>query len=98
MSVVQLQSELYDPCIAGSKNSSERARLATDVGRTKNRVIKCVEKLGSKLKVSILMKIEILRNREIKVCYTGTAHDSDTRIAECLWGGTRQTKSVGVEP
>ena len=98
MSEVQLEPELDDTSVAGGKNSSERARLAPDIWRPKHRVIKCVEKLGSDLEVAILMNVEPLRDREVTVCHTGTAHDSYTRIAECLGGWIRYGKSVGVEP
>src|SRR5206468_1410920 len=40
----------------------------------------------------------ILRNREIEVCQTRTAHDADAGIAKCLRGWTQRREGIRVEP
>ena len=41
---------------------------------------------------------DVLCQGKVEIGQTRTAHDADSGIAECLWGGTRQREGIGVEP
>src|SRR5439155_24166983 len=96
-SEIYLQSELDDPRISGRKNSAECGGLATDVRRTEVRTIECIEQLGSKLKVTILVEMNILSDRKVEVCQARSAHNSHAGISESLRRRTRHGERVRVE-
>src|SRR6266850_5611839 len=97
-SEIYLQRELDDPPISGRKNSPECGGLTTDVWRTEVRTIECIEQLGSELKVTILVEMNILGDRKVEVCKAWSTHNSHASISESLRRRTRHGEGVRVKP
>jgi len=93
-----LQSELDYASVARGKDSSERARIGSNVRLIEICMIECVEELGSELDEAAFIEVDVLGQREIRVQKPGSTHNPDAGIPKCLRSRTRQCERFGVEP
>src|SRR5213593_2229259 len=97
-SEIEFEPELNDPAVRRRKNFAEGRGLSADIGRTKIRMIESIEELGSELEVTILIDLDVLRNREVEIRETRTAHDPHASIPKRLRRGTQYSEGIRVEP